>query len=454
MHWENLLRFIRQKLTDYCGKWLLSLLGLIITILPAAAQSADIESVRIWRSPESTRLVIDLSDTVKHQLISLENPNRLVIDIKQVRLATSFTNLDLSKTPIANIRHAQRNKTDLRIVLDLSASVSPKSFILPSNEQYGDRLVVDLYDKKQSTSKTVEKMIERKDRKIIIAIDAGHGGEDPGASGPNRLREKRVVLQIAKRVEALFDQSPYFEGVLVRTGDYYVGLRKRTEIARQKQADFLISIHADGFSDPRANGASVYALSTRGASSEAARYLATTENRADLIGGTSNLSLDGKDDVLASVLLDLSMNETLRSSLDAGSYVLKNMSGVARLHKKKVEQAGFIVLKSPDIPSLLIETGFISNPKEARQLSSVSYQRKMAEAVFNGLKSFYFDKPPVGTLLANRTKDLIKIYVIGRGDTLSEIAQQHGTSVKNILRYNKLSSSSIRVGQKISIPPR
>ena len=152
MHWENLLRFIRQKLTDYCGKWLLSLLSLIITILPAAAQSADIESVRIWRSPESTRLVIDLSDTVKHQLISLENPNRLVIDIKQVRLATSFTNLDLSKTPIANIRHAQRNKTDLRIVLDLSASVSPKSFILPSNEQYGDRLVVDLYEKKQSTS--------------------------------------------------------------------------------------------------------------------------------------------------------------------------------------------------------------------------------------------------------------------------------------------------------------
>ena len=448
------MRFICQKLTDYGKRYLFSLLTLIILMSPIVAQSTDVESVRIWRSPESTRLVIDLSGTVKHQLIALENPNRLVIDIDKVTLATSFKALDLSQTPIVNIRHAQRNKTDLRIVLDLRSRVSPKSFTLPSNEQYGDRLVVDLYDKKQNVSKTVEKMIERNDRKIIVALDAGHGGEDPGASGPNRLREKRVVLQIAKRIEALLDQSPYFEGVLLRTGDYYVGLRKRTEIARQKQADFLISIHADGFSDPRANGASVYALSTRGATSEAARYLATTENRADLIGGTSNLSLDDKDDVLASVLLDLSMNETLRSSLDAGSYVLQNMSSVARLHKKKVEQAGFIVLKSPDIPSLLIETGFISNPKEARLLSSKGYQQKMAEAVVSGLKSFYLDNPPVGTLLANSAKDLIKIYVIGRGDTLSEIAQQHGTSVKNILRYNKLRSSVIRVGQKISIPPR
>jgi N-acetylmuramoyl-L-alanine amidase len=296
-------------------------------------------------------------------------------------------------------------------------------------------------------------MLKRNDRKIVIAIDAGHGGEDPGASGPNRLREKRVVLQIAQKIEKLFDQNPYFEGVLVRTGDYYVGLRKRTRIAREKKADFFISIHADGFDDPRAYGASVYALSTKGATSEAARYLASSANRADLIGGASALSLDDKDDVLAGVLLDLSMNETLRSSLDAGRYVLRNMGTVARLHKKKVEQAGFLVLKSPDIPSLLIETGFISNPKEAKQLSSAIYQQKMAQAVYDGLFSFYMERPPVGTLLAKSSKELIKTYVIARGDTLSEIAQRHKTSVSKILRYNNLSSSSIRVGQKISIPP-
>lgn len=424
-----------------------------LVLVPITALASDIDSLRVWRSPEKTRLVIDLSGSVKHQLIALENPHRLVIDISDAKFKANIKQLDLSKTSILKIRHAVRNSNDLRIVLDLKGSVSPKSFALEANEISGDRLVVDLYDKKQQVSKTVAKILERNDRKIVIAIDAGHGGEDPGASGPNRLREKRVVLQIAKKIDKLFDENPYFDGVLVRTGDYYIDHRKRTQIARREQADFFISIHADGFSDPRANGASVYALSTKGATSETARYLASSENRADLIGGASALSLDDKDDLLAGVLLDLSMNETLRSSLDAGSYVLRNMGAVARLHKKQVEQAGFLVLKSPDIPSLLIETGFISNPKEAKQLSSDRYQQKMAKAVFDGLFSFYIEQPPVGTLLAKSSKELIKTYVIARGDTLSEIAQRYKTSVNKILRYNNLSSSSIRVGQKISIPP-
>ena len=424
-----------------------------LVLVPITALASDIDSLRVWRSPEKTRLVIDLSGSVKHQLIALENPHRLVIDISDAKFKANIKQLDLSKTSILKIRHAVRNSNDLRIVLDLKGSVSPKSFALEANEISGDRLVVDLYDKKQQVSKTVAKILERNDRKIVIAIDAGHGGEDPGASGPNRLREKRVVLQIAKKIDKLFDENPYFDGVLVRTGDYYIDHRKRTQIARREQADFFISIHADGFSDPRANGASVYALSTKGATSETARYLASSENRADLIGGASALSLDDKDDLLAGVLLDLSMNETLRSSLDAGSYVLRIMGAVARLHKKQVEQAGFLVLKSPDIPSLLIETGFISNPKEAKQLSSDRYQQKMAKAVFDGLFSFYIEQPPVGTLLAKSSKELIKTYVIARGDTLSEIAQRYKTSVNKILRYNNLSSSSIRVGQKISIPP-
>lgn len=317
---------------------------IVLVLVPISAIGSDIDSLRVWRSPEKTRLVIDLSGQVKHQLITLQNPDRLVIDISDAKFKANIKQLDLSKTSILKIRHAVRNSNDLRVVLDLKGSVSPKSFALEANEKSGDRLVVDLYDKKQQVSKTVAKMLKRNDRKIVIAIDAGHGGEDPGASGPNRLREKRVVLQIAQKIEKLFDQNPYFEGVLVRTGDYYVGLRKRTRIAREKKADFFISIHADGFDDPRAYGASVYALSTKGATSEAARYLASSANRADLIGGASALSLDDKDDVLAGVLLDLSMNETLRSSLDAGRYVLRNMGTVARLHKKKVEQAGFLVL--------------------------------------------------------------------------------------------------------------
>lgn len=418
----------------------------------SVSAATDIESVRLWRSPESTRLVLDASDRVEHKLLVLENPNRVVIDLADTQLKGTFDGLDLTKTPIVNVRHAPRNGDDLRIVLDLNAVVSPKSFTLPANEQYGHRLVLDLFDKRQQVSKTLERVIQRADRKIVIAIDAGHGGEDPGASGPNRLREKHIVLQISKRIKKLFDKSPYFEGVLVRTGDYYIGHRKRTAIARDKQADFFISVHADGFHDPRANGASVYALSTRGATSEAARYLARTENRADLIGGASALSLNDKDDLLAGVLLDLSMNETLRSSLDAGEYVLKQMDGVARLHKKKVEQAGFLVLKSPDIPSLLIETGFISNPNEASKLKTSSYQQKMALAIVNGLQSYYRDHPPVGTLLASR-KDLVDVtHVVVSGDTLSEIAEAYGVSLSALVRHNAMSSASIRVGQKLLIP--
>ena len=414
--------------------------------------AADIESVRLWRAHDSTRLVVDLSTAAEHNLFALQNPNRLVIDLSDSQLKTQFDKLDLANTPISGIRVAVRNKTDVRVVLDLKTTVSPKSFSLKANEQYSDRLVIDLFDKKRVVSRSVEEVVKKKNRKIIIAIDAGHGGEDPGALGPRKVREKVVVFQIAKRIEKLFDSNPNFQGELVRSGDYYLAHRKRSQLAREKQADFFISIHADAFTDPQAHGASVYALSTKGATSEAARYLASKENRADLIGGASNLSLDNKDDVLAGVLLDLSMTATLSSSLEAGKYVLKNMGSVARLHKKQVEQAGFLVLKSPDLPSLLIETGFISNPKEARQLSSAKYQQRMADAIYDGLVQFYSENPPVGTLLAKNGNAVARSYIIARGDTLSEIAVRHNTSVRKILRYNKMSSSTIRVGQRILIP--
>jgi N-acetylmuramoyl-L-alanine amidase len=396
--------------------------------------------------------VLDLSTAAEHNLFALQNPNRLVIDLSDSQLKTQFDKLDLANTPISGIRVAVRNKTDVRVVLDLKTTVSPKSFSLRANEQYSDRLVIDLFDKKRVVSRSVEEVVKKKNRKIIIAIDAGHGGEDPGALGPRKVREKVVVFQIAKRIEKLFDSNPNFQGELVRSGDYYLAHRKRSQLAREKQADFFISIHADAFTDPQAHGASVYALSTKGATSEAARYLASKENRADLIGGASNLSLDNKDDVLAGVLLDLSMTATLSSSLEAGKYVLKNMGSVARLHKKQVEQAGFLVLKSPDLPSLLIETGFISNPKEARQLSSAKYQQRMADAIYDGLVQFYSENPPVGTLLAKNGNAVARSYIIARGDTLSEIAVRHNTSVRKILRYNKMSSSTIRVGQRILIP--
>jgi len=435
---------LQQFITRFC------ILGALLT--PSFVWAADIESVRLWRAPDSTRLVLDLSTAAEHNLFALQNPNRLVIDLSDSQLKTQFDKLDLANTPISGIRAAVRNNTDVRVVLDLKTKVSLKSFSLRANEQYSDRLVIDLFDKKRVVSRSVEEVVKKKNRKIIIAIDAGHGGEDPGALGPSKVREKVVVFQIAKRIEKLFDSNPNFQGELVRSGDYYLAHRKRSQLAREKQADFFISIHADAFTNPQAHGASVYALSTKGATSEAARYLASKENRADLIGGASNLSLDNKDDVLAGVLLDLSMTATLSSSLEAGKHVLRNMGSVARLHKKKVEQAGFLVLKSPDLPSLLIETGFISNPKEARQLASGKYQQRMADAIYDGLVQFYSEHPPVGTLLAKNGNAVARSYIIARGDTLSEIAVRHNTSVRKILRYNKMSSSTIRVGQRILIP--
>ncbi len=418
------------------------------------AVASEIEGVRLYRSPDRTRVVLDLDSTVKHKMFTLDNPSRVVVDITNVKLKTAFDTLNYSGSPIAKIRTGVRGKRGLRVVFDLKNVVNPKTFTLQANERYGDRLVIDLYDLKQRVSKSVEGIIEQDNRKIIVAIDAGHGGEDPGALGPGKIREKVVVLQIAKRLEKLFDKDPDFIGMLVRKGDYYLAHRKRTAIAHANRADFFISIHADAFSSPQAYGASVYALSNKGATSEAARYLASAENRADLIGGAVSLSLDDKDDALAEVLLDLSMTATLSSSLAAGEHILRNIDGLARLHKKNVEQAGFLVLKSPDIPSILIEAGFISNPREAKLLTSERYQQRMSEAIYRGLVNYYLDNPPPGTALANQRSLRTKTYVVVKGDTLSHIAERHNTTTNRLAKYNKLNSKSIHVGQRLTIPPQ
>jgi len=286
-------------------------------------------------------------------------------------------------------------------------------------------------------------------RDIIVAIDAGHGGEDPGASGPGKLREKTVVLQIARRLEQQLSGVPGFKPVLIRSGDYYVSLKSRRNKARELQADLLVSIHADAFRQTSAHGASVYALSTRGATSTAAKYLADNENAADLVGGVEVAEMDP---VLASVLTDLSMTGTLDTSLNLGALILEQIGGVARLHKKQVEQAGFAVLKSPDVPSLLIETGFISNPTESERLSTPAYQDKMARAIRRGIQSWFARQPPPGTLLAWQREQGGREVTVAPGDTLSEIAQQHSVSVASIKTTNGLNRDVIFVGQTLLIP--
>ena len=340
---------------------------MLTTLLACLASNAlyasDIKDVRLWRAPDHTRVVLDLTGPVEHKIITLTNPHRIVIDISNAELKSDLSQVDLQNSPIVKLRSGVKGKQTIRLVLDLGQAVKPRSFLLKAQGELDDRLVVDLYDKlaAKPAVKSVDHSSKRRD--IIVAIDAGHGGEDPGASGPGRLREKHVVLAIARQLEKLFKQEPGYKPVMIRTGDYYVGLSQRREKARKAQADLLVSIHADAFRDHRAHGSSVYALSSRGASSATAKFLASEANSSDLVGG---VSLNDKDDMLAGVLMDLSINHSMDASKQVGRRVLSSMDEISRLHSKKVELANFAVLRSPDLPSILVETGFISNPGEAK----------------------------------------------------------------------------------------
>ena len=420
------------------------------------AWSSELEAVRLWRAPDHTRIVLDLSDAVDFETLTLANPDRLVLDLLDTRLNTALSALPLAETPIARVRAGIRQGTNLRVVFDLTAQVTVSIFLLPPNESTGHRVVVDLFDKVNAVAEvvatpapvmTVESLDARRD--IVIAIDPGHGGEDPGASGPGGLREKVVVLQIARRLEAQLAKIPGFKPVLIRTGDYYVSLKNRRDQARSLQADLFISIHADAFREPSARGASIYTLSTRGATSTTAQYLADTENEADRVGG---VQLAEMDPMLAGVLADLSMTGTLDTSLNVGRLILQQIEGVARLHKQQVEQAGFVVLKSPDVPSLLVETGFISNPQEAERLATPTYQDKMARAIRRGIQSWFARQPPPGTLLAWQREQGGREVTIAAGDTLSQIAERFGVPVANIKSTNGLSRDVIYIGQTLVIP--
>lgn len=424
---------------------------LALSLSAGSASALEVRDLRLWRAPDHTRLVLDLSAAAEHQLIELKSPRRLVVDLVDAQLLASIADLPLEGTPILRVRSGVRNGDDLRLVLDLANDVKPRSFALKATDRAADRLVIDLYDldapKSAPVARKTAETTEQRD--VVIAIDAGHGGEDPGALGPSRLREKNVVLEIARELEKLFKNEPGFAPTLIRSGDYYVSLKGRRDLARKRQADMFVSIHADAFRDKRARGASVYALSTRGATSTTASYLAQRENAADLLGG---VSLGDKEDALALTLADLSMTATLDSSLNIGGSVLSQMGSFARLHKKQVEQAGFAVLKSPDVPSILVETGFISNPEEARKLASTSYRKRMAKAIHRGIVDWFRVHPPTGSLLAYQREQGNREYKIASGDTLSGIAQRFNVSVASLKQHNSLANNRILVGQTLRIP--
>jgi N-acetylmuramoyl-L-alanine amidase len=426
--------------------------ALLLTLTSVAFAGSTVENVRIWSESNKTRVVLDLSRSVQHSIFTLRGPDRLVIDLKDSRLAKALTSMPQGAGAVRSIRSAVRADGQLRVVLDLNTAVRSRTFTAGPNATYGDRLVIDL--QQIGGPATVKRASEayRPGRDIVIAIDAGHGGHDPGAVGQKRTREKDVALQISRELAKRINAEPGMKAVLIRNSDVYVDHRERTAIARRNKADLFVSIHADAVDDPRARGASVYALSLKGASDEAAMQLAQRENAAVSVGG---VSLKGKDDVLASVLMDLSQNASLSASLDVGHNIAKQMGQVTKMHRTAVQQAGFLVLKSPDLPSILVEAAFISNPAEEAKLRDKGHQGRLANAVLSGIRNYFYTNPPPDTQIAMdlRRQPAKQVrYVVARGDTVSEIAERYNVRAADIRRANKLSNDKIRVGQTLSIP--
>jgi len=362
----------------------------------AARHGVDVHAVRLWAGPDNTRIVLDLSGRAQHSLVVLGNPERVVLDVPGARLG-SGARAPAAIGAIKQVRMAQRPSGELRIVFDLSHAVRAKSFLAEPNRQYGYRLVIDLGGASAQDTPVKVEHARPDARDLIIAIDAGHGGEDPGAIGKNGTREKDVVLAIARALAQRVNSEPGMRATLTRDGDYFVPLRDRMRRARAQQADLFVSIHADAIRDRSVDGSSVYILSPRGATDEASRWLAERENASDLIGG---VSLDDKGDVLASVLLDLSQSASLSASQVAAEQVLHQLNLVGEVRKPQVQQARFMVLKSPDIPSMLVETAYISNPQEERRLRGAAQQAKLAAAIHQGLRAYFYADPPSGTRIA------------------------------------------------------
>ncbi len=479
-----------------------SLVFLLCWLTACGVGAAEITKLRVWHAPDQTRFVFDLSAPTTFTVFPVADPHRVVIDLSNV---SSRQRLKLPPGVAERVRGLRQGRTaagGMRVVLDLEHAVKVRQILLPPRAPYGHRLVVDVIDPPGFVRKpapavatvlppppaglpvvsarpapittataappatTVPKFRPvaastpaptpawRQDG-VVIAIDAGHGGEDVGAIGPRGTYEKTVVLAIAQELEALINREPGMRAVMIRDGDYYVGLRQRIERARAHRADMFVSIHADAFRDRRVRGSSVFVISRSGASSEAARWLAERENAADLVGG---VTLEDKDPQLRSVLLDLSQTKSLETSLTVANAVLGSLTKVGAVHSQRVQQAGFMVLKSPDIPSLLVETAFISNPQEEQRLRNRGFRVKLATAIRDGITRYFDSAAPTRQRMASSDvasaadADRARRHRVSRGETLSGIALHYSVSQEHIRLANNKNDDIVRIGELLRIP--
>ncbi|GAA0889255.1 N-acetylmuramoyl-L-alanine amidase [Rhodanobacter soli] len=480
----------------------------VVTILAAAplcaTRAADLKDARVWAGPEYTRVVLDASGPLRYTIS--QKDGQVVVDLPDSRTTSSFS------SPSARGLYRGMSHARIGAGMQLTAKVDPasrlKSFVLKPASGTDYRLVLDLYPADTSASVASAAPVEAApapvvraptpvssysnpthsrrvaaeqaaamlngQRQVVVAIDAGHGGKDQGAHGPGGTLEKNVTLAVARELAAQINRQPGMKAVLTRDNDFYIPLKQRYQIARENNADLFVSIHADSFTNDDARGSSVWVLSPRGKTSEAARWLADRENRADLIGGTT---LDDKDDSLAKVLLDLQQGWAMQASDVVAGNVLKALGQLGPTHRGYVERANFVVLRSPDVPSILVETAFISNPAEERRLRDPTHQKKLAEAVTDGVRNYFESTPPPGTwfaaeaarrsgvqlasssgsgadkAVASRAGTHARdVHKVGRGESLSSIAQQYGVSVGALKSANRINSNTVRAGTTLTIP--
>ncbi|MFJ1269473.1 N-acetylmuramoyl-L-alanine amidase [Legionella lytica] len=456
---------------------------LVLFFSSVGAFAGQLKAIALQQQKNQTSLFFTLDGPFMHKLFVLSQPHRVVVDLKDTQLATDLNHPSLTNALIRHMRTGNADFRTLRLVLDVSQKVQVRSAPWqPPGGIYGVR--VDLIYTQEPVAVTtiaapvptapasvpisltvkapVKPILARQApvkvsagptkalRDVIVVLDAGHGGKDAGARGPHASKEKDVVLAITLKLKRLIDQQPGMHAVLTRSGDYYVGLRERLDIARKYNGDIFVAIHADAFHNPHSNGASVFALSQRGATSEAAHWLAEKENYSEL-GGVNLGELDDRNGVVRSVLIDLSQTATINAGLEMGKRVLNQLGGFATLHNSRVEQARFVVLKSPDIPSILVETGFISNPREERNLTSSAYQLRLSQAIFQGIKGYFWENPPHGSRIEAMVAS--KFHLVRAGETLPAIAARYRVTVNALQAANHLRGVTyLKPGQKLVIP--
>lgn len=434
-------------------------LGLVLGLC-SGLFAVEIRAVRISNEGGQQRAFVALTgaagtSSLEYKLFVLKNPERLVLDVPRARLATGFSTAT-GEGVVRAIRTGKLGTDGVRIVLDLNAAISPRSFVVPPGKDDAHRLVLDLVTATHlppvpvRTLQTAMPAAGRL-RPVVIALDAGHGGQDPGARGHAGSVEKVITLQVAREFARQINAEPGFRAVMIRDGDQFIPLQDRYRRARKAEADLFVSIHADAFRKSTAAGSSVFVLSQRGVSSQAARWLANQENAADLVGG---VSLDDKDNTLAAVLLDLAQSATMQASSSVAAQIFGSLRRLGKTHKAHVEHANFVVLRSPDVPSVLIETAFISNPAEERRLGDPNHRRRLATAMLEGVRDYFHNQPPPGTWLALHATPRSREHVVSRGETLSLIAVRHGISLSTLRSANQLRGDLLRVGDRLRIPVR